>query len=375
MNLVYFCKSQIPGIEANSIHVMKMCEAFMQEGQDTTLLAPRLHGQRLEKDFEKIRDMYGIPFTFCLKYLWSMPLLYGHDFCFRAALWAKMKSVDLVYARYLGAAAWSSVFGIPTMYEAHVPPQDNTALFYFRKLICGTGFQKLVVISSALKKIFMERFKIQEEKICVAHDGVDLERFEKMPNVLEARQKLGLSAQSFTVGYAGHLYPGRGMERLEFLAKTFPAFQFLAMGGTDLDLQRFKNRLKENNISNLRCFGFVPNARLPLYLAACDVLLMPYQKKVGLKSGGDTSAWMSPMKMFESMAAGKLILSSDLPVLREVLNEKNAVLIDPENEDAWGQALEHAAQNPFWRQELARQAKKDVLPYSWRRRVQKVLGN
>ena len=31
------------------------------------------------------------------------------------------------------------------------------------------------------------------------------------------------------------------------------------------------------------------------------------------------------MKMFEYMAAGRAIVSSDLPVIREVLNERNAV--------------------------------------------------
>ena len=41
------------------------------------------------------------------------------------------------------------------------------------------------------------------------------------------------------------------------------------------------------------------------------------------------------MKMFEYMAAGRAILSSDLPVLREVLNEENAILLPPDEPAAW----------------------------------------
>ena len=58
---------------------------------------------------------------------------------------------------------------------------------------------------------------------------------------------------------------------------------------------------------------------------------MPYQAKVSIGvKGHDTGRWMSPMKMFEYMAAGVPVISSDLAVLREILiNEKNALLVSP----------------------------------------------
>ena len=101
---------------------------------------------------------------------------------------------------------------------------------------------------------------------------------------------------------------------------------------------------------------------------------MPYQRKVAIVGGGgDASAYMSPMKMFEYMATGRLIISSDLPVLREILNGTNAVLCDPEDLDAWQRGIERAMKDRAWRERLGQQARRDVEQYTWRRRVRRVL--
>ena len=48
MNLVYISNSIIPSRTANSIHVMKMCQAFADNGHDVVLLAPDIK-QKYEK--------------------------------------------------------------------------------------------------------------------------------------------------------------------------------------------------------------------------------------------------------------------------------------------------------------------------------------
>jgi glycosyltransferase involved in cell wall biosynthesis len=76
-----------------------------------------------------------------------------------------------------------------------------------------------------------------------------------------------------------------------------------------------------------------------------DVLLMPYQKSVSIGvARQDTARWMSPMKMFEYMASGVPLVSSDLPVLREVLEEgRNALLVAPSDPQAWVAAVDRLA--------------------------------
>jgi glycosyltransferase involved in cell wall biosynthesis len=79
------------------------------------------------------------------------------------------------------------------------------------------------------------------------------------------------------------------------------------------------------------------------------------------------------MKMFEYMAAGRAILSSDLPVLREILDETKAVFCPLEQTDAWESALRGLLDDPQRRQALGQNARSAVEQYSWVRRAQRAL--
>jgi glycosyltransferase involved in cell wall biosynthesis len=61
-------------------------------------------------------------------------------------------------------------------------------------------------------------------------------------------------------------------------------------------------------------------------------------------------------------------------VLREVLNDTNAVLCDPEDIEAWAHALVRARADAAWREQISSQAWRDVQQYSWRRRVQRIVA-
>ena len=112
------------------------------------------------------------------------------------------------------------------------------------------------------------------------------------------------------------------------------------MGGRSGDVDRYRKESANRNLNNVKFTGFVSNAELPLYQAASDILLMPYQVKVTASSGGDISSFLSPMKMFEYLAAAKPILASDLPVFSEILNEQNAWRLPANDASAWVSAIQ-----------------------------------
>ncbi len=182
-----------------------------------------------------------------------------------------------------------------------------------------------------------------------------------------------LTADRFTVGYTGHLYPGRGAEILIELAAHLPEFAFLVAGGDPKDVSRMQQTALNRELANIVFSGFVPNAELPRYQAACEVLLMPYQEHVSASSGGDIARYLSPMKLFEYLACSRAIVSSDLPVLREALNENNSILLPPTNIAAWVNALQILQQNPNLRDRLAAQAGKDAQQYTWQARAARIL--
>jgi glycosyltransferase involved in cell wall biosynthesis len=71
------------------------------------------------------------------------------------------------------------------------------------------------------------------------------------------------------------------------------------------------------------------------------------------------------MKMFEYMAAERAIITSDLPVIREVLNESNAVFCPPYDVDAWKTELEGLLGYETRRLMFARQARFAVENHTW----------
>ena len=124
---------------------------------------------------------------------------------------------------------------------------------------------------------------------------------------------------------------------------------------------------------NVTFTGFVPNADLPPYQAACDVLLMPYQAQVSASSGGDIARYISPMKMFEYLACGRPIIASDLPVLQEVLNKRNALILPAGDARKWEAAIQRLQDDPAHAQNLAANARAEAQNYSWEARGEKII--
>ncbi|RPI83429.1 MAG: glycosyltransferase family 1 protein [Chloroflexi bacterium] len=372
MKIVCISASQVPSSTANSIQVQKVCQALAQLGHDVVLLVP---GSK-EHPWEELASLYGLQHRFQIEWLRSQPGFRRYDFSMAAVRRAKALGVDLVYAWPPQAVLFSLMSGFPTMIELHGEPEGKFGPFVFRLILRQPGIKRFLPISQALADIISQQFnyKFPENELVVSPNGIDLERYNQLPGSAVARRTLGLK-DTFTAAYTGHLYTGRGMGILVELAKSFPEVQFLWVGGRPEDVESWKKRLAEQSTmnKNICLTGFVENQRLPLYQAAADILLMPYEQQIAGSSGGNSAAYCSPMKMFEYMGCGRAILSSDLPVLHEVLNESNAVLCPPEDSAAWVEAFSGLMNNPEKRDRLGRQAVQDVQNYTWLERARKAL--
>jgi glycosyltransferase involved in cell wall biosynthesis len=215
-------------------------------------------------------------------------------------------------------------------------------------------------------------FKFKDTEIQIAPNGVVLEPYLNLPESAEIKKNLGIN-DHFTVVYTGHLYQGRGMDLLIEIAKNLPEIQFIWVGGREGDVNQWREYINKNQIKNIRLIGFVGNEYIPTYQSAGDVLLMPYEMSIAGSSGGNSVDFCSPMKMFEYMAAGKPIISSDLPILHEVLNEKNAIFCPYNDVNQWVDSINRIKNNPAFGLRLGNQARVDVEKYSWIERAKKSL--
>lgn len=367
--LAYLTSSRIPGISANAMQVMKMAEAFVACGWPTWLAAVRAEG---DDSLEELRKLYGVsaipPMTlFSSRGPWAV-----HRQSFSAAWGARRRGAGLVFSRSLGAAATAVSLGLPTVFESHGPFQGFEVRLW-RRLAASPNFLRMVVISAALKKIILERHpEATRVEIVVAHDGVDAARYASVPSAESAKRAIGRDCRRLVAGYAGHLYRGRGIELILDLAANLPNWDFMIVGGTVSDVTRLRGQLASRALHNVAVMGFVANHDLPATLAACDVLLMPYQSRVMVSGGNlDTAAWMSPLKMFEYLAMGRAIVASDLPVLREVLDTSCARLAACDDLKGWLAAMRSfEAEEP--RRALAANAVARAIEYDWKARVRRI---
>jgi glycosyltransferase involved in cell wall biosynthesis len=375
MKAIYISNATVPSYTANSIQVMKMCQAMVQRGHQVELLAPRRQIASDLKDMD-IWYHYGINNTFPIRWLPWPGRAGGHLYGWLSVLHALRANANILYTRHLPAAAMGALAKIPTVCELHGMPGGYTGSFYLRLFVRQKHSRSyVVVISNALKQDLIDVYHglMDKQRIVVAPDGVDLERFAHLPDPKIARRRLGLDEEGFIAGYSGHFYPGKGIDIILNLASTFPQIRFLIMGGEPGAVANLRKRVDDSGLRNVLVQGFIPNKELPWYLAACEALLLPIQRIASGSSGGNIARWTSPMKLFEYMATGRLIIASDLPVLREVLNENNASLCDPDEPESWRKSLERAMVEEEWRRALAQQARKDAQQYAWTARIDKCL--
>jgi len=280
-----------------------------------------------------------------------------------------------MYTWMLQSAVLALWRGLPVILELHDRPSGRVGPRLFREFIRHPGRKRLLVITEAL----LERLKLDynwsppQGVVQIAPNGTELERYADLPEPEEARRQLGLP-QMLTVVYSGSFYAGRGLDLLLQLARDFPSVMFLWIGGRPQDIAVWTKRLADMGLDNVLLTGFVENSRLPLFQAAGDVLLMPYERAIAGSSGGNSAEICSPMKMFDYLACGRPILASDLPVLHEVLSEQNAVFCPPQDTTAWIKALGLLLTDENRRRRLGERAKAEAARYTWRGRAERALA-
>ena len=378
MKILYISNSRIPTEKAYGIQIIKMCEAFSLQNNNLKLVLPT----RKNKKFKNIDILkyYNIKNNFKIKkiktfdpvFLMKLPdgvyikfqLIFFSISSFFYLLFKKNKFVlkqvqdDIIfYTRDEYLLPLLQKFSNKVIWEAHtLPDNKNKYLKYWGKCY------KIISISQSLKNELVE-LGIKENKIIVAHDGVDLNNFQKL------KQKLDLAENKKVILYSGHLYDWKGAQVLadasEFLSDDC---EVIFIGGTDLDIKNFKSKNKNLiNKNKILVLGYKNPQLIPEYLKSADVLILPNSAK------DKKSKWTSPIKLFEYMASGRPIIASDLANIREILNENNAVFFEPDNPQDLAKKIESVLNNKNFADKISQQAYQDVKNYTWEKRAGKIL--
>jgi|TARA_B100000315_G_C14524321_1_gene563075 glycosyltransferase involved in cell wall biosynthesis len=345
---------------------MKMCEAFSQLGHYVGLLVP-LRFNHIKKDpfsYYSIDKIFGISRIFSIdlvKFGRVGFLIQALSFSISVFFYALFKKVDIYYGRDEIPLSFVSILRRDVIWEAHMPRYNLFSRFIIKRS------KILVVISDGLKDFFVKK-GVPEKKILVARDGVDLEIFNSLPEKNECRERLSLKDDEKIVLYAGHLYDWKGVDILAEAAKGLHDYTVYFVGGTDKDIKAFREKYTE--VANIKTIGHREPKEIPLWLKSADVLILPNSGKSEI-----SRYYTSPLKLFEYMASGVPIVASNLSSIREVLNEDNATLIEPDNKEALSSGIKAVFEKMDLSKNRSQNALFDVKECAWLKRAERILNS
>lgn len=262
------------------------------------------------KSIERTIEKTGLVFDF----------IYGHFFSIATEGWKYATTHNIP----LFVATGESVVAIPAK-----PCRDFTIEKYRRDL-CG-----VIAVSTKNMDEASELGIIDKAKTKVFPNGVNLDLFTKYDKT-ECRKRLGLPIEAFIIICVGQFIERKGQKRilqaLDILKKEDIKTVFIGKGTDDFEH------------SSIIYKGSVLNTELPYYLNVADLFVLPTLHE------GCCNA------IIEALACGLPIISSDLAFNHDVLNDKNSIMVDPNNIDEIARGIERVYSSPELAKELAEQS-------------------
>lgn len=361
MNIIYATRATIPYPSAASLNTVQMCQSLVDLGHDVTLAIGRKFWRRTPR-VRNWADYYGCEVRFHVSRHFELP---------RVGWWFDRQIVQrartagaVLYARYIRVLEPARKARVPCLLEVHSGVSKPDRMLVRSALSDGT-LRGIVTITRTLREDLLNTPELEGygDRIGVAPDAVAWRRFLKVPS----------ASCSDRVGYVGGLFPGKGMEQIVALARRLPHVPIEVFGGRPCDIRDWSRRAL--GLGNLQMHGHIAPIDVPACMARFGIALLPNQPHVRLPNGDDIGRYTSPMKLFEYMAAGRAIVASDLPPLREVLtHEHNCLLVPPDDTAAWVDAVERLRADVALRQRLADRAREQAQQsFSYETRFRNIL--
>ncbi len=332
------------GPQGASVHVRETIDALRRLGHEVRVFAPSVRlGQN---DGEDPADLRHVPLEgFAAEAVGLLfaegPLLPEHLAKeLRAVVYAEhLQRVlepelagfrpDAIYERYslfaFAGVELSRRLRVPLLLEVNAPLAAEQARH--RMLVLRATAEELerrilrsadalLVVSRALVG-YAERLGVSAERVSVLPNGVDAQRFHPGVSGAAVRARHGLDGKR-VIGFAGSLKPWHDLDTLVsavgLLKRGDPSAHLFVVGdGPGLAA------LRDSGADHLTCAGAVAHAAMPAYLAAMDVVAVPYPS--------DAATYFSPVKLFEAMAMAKPVVGARLGQVGELVADGRTGLL------------------------------------------------
>lgn len=309
----------------------------------------------ISRGFVKVRDNFGVlsPFTppgGSSSGLWRRILLHQVN----SAMRRMNIRQPLLWVACPPAAAYASAIdkvGMAYQRTDRMETFPGVDENYIRQ--CDRALKRSADITFFVSTHLFESERKQCQAAAFVDHGADLDRFMEAGDHATDPADVASIARP-RVGFIG------GIDRHTFDPELFNAvvqrldkMQFILVGGCSLSQDWCPNLGK-----NVHMLGRKPYEQVADYMAACDVLIMPWNHS-------DWIAACNPVKLKEYLAVGRPIVSTPFPELARF----RGLVAAAQTPDAFAQAIEDAVSSP----DIRLQQRKRVEGESWQAKCGAVL--
>ena len=318
MRICYLANSSIPSSTANSIAIIKICEAFSELKHEVNLITANV-----KKKNSNIFNFYDVKSKFKIEginFFKKFPL--GINY-YLFSLISVLKSLsfkpDLYITRNFFTCFVLIMLRKKVIIELHQDLDSESRVVKFlvkyTKFLNSKYVIKIIIITDGLKREYLKNKFIEEKKILLLPSG----------SALKNNFNFKIKKNFFNIGYFGSLYESRGFDLILRLSNIDKGNKYFVYG----NLNQVSN-LKHSKIpKNLKINNHIPYKNIAKALDKMDILLMPYTSSITVSGNvSDITNYTSPLKLFDYLCSGKIIICSDFKVLKEVIKEnKNAIFV------------------------------------------------
>lgn len=326
MRICYLSNNDMPSKMANSIQTIKMCEAFTYNDHNVLLICP--NSQKIKTSIFKFYDVRKKFQIMRLQRYKKFPLGFKYYlFSLESILRSLQFKPDIYITRNFFTSMLLCLMKKKNILELHhslsIESRIVRFIVYKTKFFKSKYLIKFIAITNTAKKYYLKFLDKNDQRILVLPSGSSLIRKVNSINKIK---------KYFDIGIFGSIFKW-DLNLLFKLIEIDSKNNYHIYGDRNDHIFKIKNRKH-----NLKFKGYIEYRNIKDELDKMDILLMPYAKIIATGGNlGDITNFTSPLKMFDYLTAGKVIISSDLPVLREILiNHKNVIYIKNfSNVNAW----------------------------------------
>lgn len=353
MRLLYVCNDfgiAPNGTKGASIHLRAITAALCKRGHQVWIVSPHegpgdghpasrliesVSGEAKEtpRRLKRWLGSRGLD-TACALEL--RPLLYNDWAANQIRETANVPAFDAVIERLASCSTLgrelSERWGVPLVIEANAIISQESAAYrsvHNRELVCEIERQSLkqadavIAVSATLADRIVD-LGVDPRRVHTVVNGVDLEMFQSIGEAkIEAARRTWRLGGRQVVGFAGSLKQWHGVDDLLSAFAQLPqehANTALLIVGDGPMLEKLKTVSDAMGLKDRVIFtGAVQHQQMPEMLALMDIAVAPFRPM--------THFYFSPIKLFEYMAAGAMVVASNAGQIADIIEHRHNGLL------------------------------------------------